>query len=449
MARSKNIIPYRKTSLFNIGTIFAGAILLYLLITVLAVVTKKNVLSYEVTQDSISGNYRFTALSLKNEQIVTANYSGYVTYYSMGGSRIGAGMPVCAITDLLETASSGQGGSIPEDLDLKLLKSDISSFSLRYNDNYFRDVYNLRSDLEGQLSQSWNHYYSSGVLATQITPDRPGFVSYTLDGYEDKGEKDLSPELFNKTNYSTENLRSSGKVNMGDKLFKITEGEDWYLYFPIPYDMVISLQDRSSVRFRFLKDNCTFSAGFDILTSGDEYYGKITLQNSLVRYVNERFLDIELLMDSKKGLKVPTSAVSQRSFWKIPQEYAIENTSSAKEITLLKESFRNDGSSTEVYITARVYENKDHCYYVDENLFVPGDYVKLPDSAKNHQIVEEDLASIQGVFNINKGYAVFREVTIIDENEAFCIVEPYSIYGLAPHDYIAMDASTVSEDQIL
>ena len=59
------------------------------------------------------------------------------------------------------------------------------------------------------------------------------------------------------------------------------------------------------------------------------------------------------------------------------------------------------------------------------------------------------MTHIQGVYNINKGYAVFREVKVIDQNEEYCIVEPYNPYGLSAHDYIVLDASTVTDDDIV
>ena len=50
---------------------------------------------------------------------------------------------------------------------------------------------------------------------------------------------------------------------------------------------------------------------------------------------------------------------------------------------------------------------------------------------------------------INKGYAVFREVNIVDQNEEFCIVNPENTYGLSAHDRIALDACKVKEDEII
>ena len=71
----------------------------------------------------------------------------------------------------------------------------------------------------------------------------------------------------------------------------------------------------------------------------------------------------------------------------------------------------------------------------------------MKDSSKRYTILEK--VSMQGVYNINKGYAVFREITIIDENEEYCIVEDGAAFGLAQYDHIALDASTVTDEQII
>lgn len=65
------------------------------------------------------------------------------------------------------------------------------------------------------------------------------------------------------------------------------------------------------------------------------------------------------------------------------------------------------------------------------------------------QIQEKDVETLYGVYNINKGYAVFREVTVIDANEEYCIVESNNLYGLAAYDYIVLNADEVTEDQIV
>lgn len=68
----------------------------------------------------------------------------------------------------------------------------------------------------------------------------------------------------------------------------------------------------------------------------------------------------------------------------------------------------------------------------------------MKDSSKRYQI--SDTQTLTGVYNINKGYPIFREITILDENQEYCIVESNSAYGLAQYDQIALDASTVKDD---
>ena len=52
-------------------------------------------------------------------------------------------------------------------------------------------------------------------------------------------------------------------------------------------------------------------------------------------------------------------------------------------------------------------------------------------------------------YNINKGFADFKEITILAQNDEYAIVKPNSTYGLRVYDYIALKADTVSDDQFI
>ena len=453
MAKNNNqndkIRVYRPSSWLNIGTILFGAIFIYMIITVIIYLTAKHITSYEVVRGTISGNYRYTALALKNEQLVPADYAGYVTYYARAGARVGAGMTVCSIDENIPAGTvQDKDHELTEDEQI-LFHNNASSFAVNFSGASFQDVYNFKADEQGFLLQTATDADSIGAYVNQSAAPVSGFVSYMIDGMESLTEADITESVFSRTNYMAKNLRTENKVRMGDTLYKLATGEEWYLYFPLSSEMVTVMQDRQSVRFRFLKDDTTFSAGFSIITNESGSYGKIRLRNSLVRYVSDRFLEIELLMDSKAGLKIPVSSIEQKTFCAIPQEYVTVNPEHRGEITLLRETFRKDGSSSTGYLTATVYDKQNDRYLVAENLFKRGDVVLRPGTDKKHQIVDDDMAHIQGVYNINKGYAVFREVKVIDQNEEYCIVEPYNPYGLSAHDYIVLDASTVTDDDIV
>lgn len=235
----------------------------------------------------------------------------------------------------------------------------------------------------------------------------------------------------------------------GEAAYKLITSESWALYFPLDDKLRTELADMTTLKFRFLKDNVTFTAPFTIIQNGDEAFGKITMDSSIVRYATDRFLEIELVMNKKAGLKIPSSSIVERSFYRIPEEYVIENEDTEQEVALKVESFGEDGSSKVRYVTANVYDYEDGEYLIDKQLLNEGDYILMENSSKKILLQEKDVSVMHGVYNINKGYAVFREITVIDENEEYCIVESNNIYGLAAYDYIVLNAAEVTEDQIV
>ena len=56
---------------------------------------------------------------------------------------------------------------------------------------------------------------------------------------------------------------------------------------------------------------------------------------------------------------------------------------------------------------------------------------------------------LKGVYNINKGYAVFKEVEILCENDEYYIVKEGTSYGLYNYDHIVQDGTTVEEDEVV
>ena len=76
------------------------------------------------------------------------------------------------------------------------------------------------------------------------------------------------------------------------------------------------------------------------------------------------------------------------------------------------------------------------------------DSILMENSSNRIQLQEKDVEVLHGVYNINKGYAVFRKIVIIDKNEDYAIVEKGTTYGIAQFDYIVLDAADVKESEI-
>ncbi|MDO4321578.1 MAG: HlyD family efflux transporter periplasmic adaptor subunit [Lachnospiraceae bacterium] len=448
--RRKKITKYKKHSFFNIGTLLFGTLFIYMIISMFMYLTETHVTAYEVMKGTITGNYRFHALSLRTEEVATASHSGSIRYYEREGSKASAGSVICAINETGSMEPVAIRDFVLDTEEASRLRDTMSSFTINYSGSAFQKTYDLKSGMEGTISEIVEENSTGYVsMRNQCTASTSGFVIYNIDGMETLTEEEITSDLFDQTNYHPTNLRNQKNVSAGNPLYKLITDESWALYFPIDQKLLTELNDIQKIRFRFLKDNQTFSAPFSVIQNGGEYFGKISLDNSLVRYASDRFLEIELVMNKRSGLKIPSTAIVDRSFYRIPEEYVIKNADTNKEIVLKVESFGEDGSSSVKYVAANVYSYEDGEYLVDQNLLSEGDYIQLEDSAKRIQIQEKNKETLHGVYNINKGYAVFREITVIDENEEYCIVESNNTYGLAAYDYIVLDASQVAEEQIV
>lgn len=496
---NKKIVKYKKYIGINIGTLLFGIVFVYMIVCIVMYLTSTHIAPYEVKKGSLSGNYKYTALALKSETVVEAPESGTVTYYAREGTEIGKNGVICSInesgttrtsqTTATQSAASEQtaestavsestadssgetettaestdgtentakstdtsaGGTLSA-ADAKKLCAAAAGYASVFSGQNFQKAYDMKADVESAVLDLYTEdVYGNadeGSLFNVCRTDEPGIVVYSVDGFEDVKAEDVTTDMFSMKSYNKENLRLNGTAKSGDPLYKLVTEDNWSLILPIDSKIVSELTDQSSVTIRFLKDGTTADATVSVIQNKNTYFAKLEMDHSVVRFASERFLDIELLLNKKSGLKIPKTAIEQRNFYIIPQEYVISNNDDSNEITVLLETYTNSGKSEQKYKTTTVYEKVDDNYYVDINEFSEGDYIVRKNSSNKYRI--EETASLQGVYNINKGYAVFREVTVIAENEEYCIVEDDDTFGLAQYDHIALDADTVSDDQLL
>ena len=140
--------------------------------------------------------------------------------------------------------------------------------------------------------------------------------------------------------------------------------------------------------------------------------------------------------------------MTEKSFYLIPIDYMTQGGDSS-ESGFNKEVYTENGSSV-VFVPTTIYYSDDEFFYVDMNEeegFKAGDYVVKPSSSERYQIGRT--ASLKGVYNINKGYTIFKQIDILDSNNEFYTIRRNMTYGLSVYDHIVLDASMVEEGQLL
>lgn len=453
-----NIQVYRKKWNINIGVIIFGVIFVYLVVTVLMYATAKHVSSYEVREGSILKDTSYTGLVLREETVIGSEADGYINYFAPEGSKVGRKTNVYSISsEKLDfsgqenTEESEDSGLTSEERDSIIQKAQ--SFSENFQNNKYEDTYTFKDSIENILSSSTaqsrqaqlSAMIESGQegLTTYVASD-DGIIVYSVDGYEDLAMDQVTADMISRADYQKTELFNNTKVKSGDPAYKLVTNEEWTLVIQLDEEMTKELADTTSVKVRFTKDDQTTWAGFQIYNTEDADLGFLTFDHSMVRYVGERFLDIELILEDETGLKIPKSSVTEKEFYIIPEDYITLGGNSSQSGVLVQ----SDGEDASFHAVDVYYRDSETgMVYLNMDELKKGDVLIKPDSADTYTISEK--ASLQGVYNINKGYAEFKPVEILCESEEYYIVKSGNDYGLTNYDHIALDGSEIQENELV
>ena len=454
-----NHAPQKKHYL-NAGTLIFGAILIYIVLIVYSGMHVTKLSGYEVMEGSLAVDSTYRGVALRTEQVVSANNNGYINYYAGESRHISRSGLVYSIDEsgvLSEMIKDSAAiNTVLSDEDLSELRTELISFSSTYDDGDFDDVYNMQISLENTIrklanqsalenlrSVSNNAY--SDLIDMGYSPDS-GVIVYNHDGLENVTASGVTEDTFNEAEHPKEQLIDGELVSMGDPAYKLITSENWQIVFPLDDTTKEALSDNKAVKVRFLKNDYESTADVELITNEDKDYGVLYLRDSMINFATDRYVDIELKIDEVKGLKVPNSAIVSRKFYVIPVEFA-SNADAGDEAGFLRKTYLEDGSESTEYMTVDIYNSEDDMFYVDTSAFNNGDVIVKKDSQDEYTIGAKE--SLTGVYNMNKGYADFTKISVINANKEYSIVESESMYDLQVYDYIVLDGDGVNDSDFV
>ncbi len=145
--------------------------------------------------------------------------------------------------------------------------------------------------------------------------EKPGIIVYYTDGYETVTADNFTADHFNITDYASVTLENNAQVEAADPAYKRIGSEAWNIIIPVSEEVVKQLEEDEYVRIRFCKDNFTISVPFSVIKKDGTSYLNLSLRTAMIRYVNDRFVDIELVVSQEAGLKIPNSAITSKEFY--------------------------------------------------------------------------------------------------------------------------------------
>lgn len=459
--KSSKITKFKKARLINPGVIVFLVIFAYIVILVVSYFKTEHITPYEVKIGSLAVNNTYDGVILREEETVSSDFSGYINYYTREGEKVAAHSMVYTVDSTGKLADmisdNNQEAKNVENDNLSEVRARISDFAVDFNPESFDDTYGFKYEIEGSVLKMANSTVLANIdklraenysdsIDFGYTPES-GVVVYSIDGYEDCTAETITPEMVTGDDYAKKQLNSNELIAEGDIAYKLITSELWTILIEIDEEKAVSLADESYIEVRFLKNNYKSWAAVNVLRQNGKAYAKLDFNNSMITFATDRFVEIELLDNAQEGLKIPKSAIVDRNFYLVPKEY-LATGGNTGEKGFNREKYLEDGTLTSEFVAAVIYnESEDGQYYIDESVLNAGDRIIMPESSETYTVSIQD--KLIGVYNINKGYADFKQITILGENEEYAIVKSNSEYGLSVYDHIVLKGDTVNENDFI
>lgn len=454
-SRKKNSISikrYKRIQEMNIGILIFAIVFIYLVVTIAMYATTKKVSRYEVREGSLLRDNSYAGLILREESVVDAEKSGYINYFQNESSKVKTGMNVCAVSSSKLNVDTGVEESQLNDETQSSLILKTQNFSENYDAQKFSSVYSLKNDMLNTIQNASNQTKTSQLDAViaqskdevQICQSaRDGIMMLTIDGDEALTADSFTDKDFDRSSYETTKLEDNLKIKSGDPMYKLVTSENWSVIIQLDKDMAKQLADTTEVKTRLDKESDTIWADLSIIKKGGKFYGRLDYDNSMIRHAQKRFLNVELILEDQSGLKIPKSSVVEKQFYVIPKEYLTTGGNSSSDGVMVKKK-----SDTAVFQTVDIYKTtEDGEVYLGVSELKAGTILMKPDSTETMELSQKK--PLQGVYNINKGYAVFKQISILCESDEYYIIQEGDSYGLDNYDYIVQDGSTVKEEEVV
>lgn len=458
MASRKNnsisINKYKRKREMNVGIFIFAIVFIYLIVTIIMYASSKKISVYEVREGSILKDNSYTGLAIREETVIDAERTGYINYFQNERSKIKAGMNIYAITSgRLSYDSDTQTEEIAlSSKEMNSLAVKTQNFNENFNPQKFSSVYALKNDISNTLLDASNQTKTAqmdavialnGGKADVYASQRDGIMVLDFDGYESLDVDTFQKSDFDQSKYKRTSREDNVQVKKGDPAYKLVTSENWSVIVPLDKEMASKLSDTTYIKTRINKESEAIWANLSIIKREGEFYGQLDYDNSMIRYADDRFLNVELIMEDESGLKIPKSAVIEKDFYVVPQEYITTGGNSSGTGVMIQ-----DGSGEPDFTPVDIYKTtKDGEVYLRAEDLDKGSILVRTDSSETFRLSETK--PCKGVYNINKGYAVFKAVTILCESDEYYIVQEGETYGLYNYDHIVQDGGSVDEEEVV
>lgn len=461
-SKKKKVVAFRKPFNINIGLVIFVVIFVYLIVEIVLSINKITPSVYCVEHSYIDNNFYVTGIAIREEKLINAADSGYISYYIRDGQRVGKNAIVYTVDEtgsvydyLAENASDSIKLS---DADYELVKNRIAMFRSGYSEDTYYNTYNFKYDLQNLvldisndllIEQATSSDLSMAGTFKSIASEDSGIVTYYQDGYENASTDNIRLDMFDATKYEKISLKTGDIINAGSPIYKLICSDNWNIVAPISAEQADMLREGEVVTIKIGSLNHEVDCNYTLIEQSDGKYINISLNKLMVNFAGDRFLNVCIMVDSPKGLKIPKSAIVSANAYKVPLEYMTVGSNTKAAIYLNKRILDESGELSIEQISPTIYYQDDTFCYIATNSVDSSDVFVKENSEETVAAGTLSSTSLSGVYSANKGTAAFKIIELLNEKDDYCIVKEGLEYSISMYDYIILDGTGVTEGQII
>lgn len=462
MAKKKKVVSIkrRKPVRFDVGTFIFSIIFIILAIQFGIFLSKEHISFYEVTEKSIADDNVCQGIILRNEKVISTEKEGYISYYVGDGEKIGKNMPVYSVDqsgDIYELLTSEETEDTLGKKDWYAMRNDIGRFRKDYTDSNYSTVLDFKYNIENTMLELKNVNMLKNIRSILkengkaantfeiVNSEESGIISYCFDGMEGLESEDVNEKSFDRKSYTRTQLRSSQQIASGSAVYKMISEESWQIIVKLTENQYEKTKEKEKIKITFVKDNLSTTAGISVYKKDGHYFACLSLDKYMIQYLNDRYIEVELSINAAAGLKIPNSSIITRNFYRIPEEYYRENKKGLSGIYY--EEYQDTGDIATVFLEAEKFYDDGNYIYIDVEAIPSGSVLQKETGGKTFVVAET--MEIEGVYNVNRGFCIFKRIEKIYENSDYTIVGKETPGGISNYDHIVLNAELVEDGDII
>jgi len=431
--------------------------------------TQEHVATMVVPHGSVDLPRIVNGIIIREETLYQSGAEGEVVYSVANLEKVKKGSMVCSIENPSDTMAlaaqsqelskkiiemqsmRGDVSSVSSDIHLinNKMKDEIDSSLLKMSSADITPLYGLKEALNlniklrnekllsennsaaKQLVDEYRQY--TGKIDESRAPiiaEQGGIVSYSIDGFEDvltlENIKDITKEQTTMT-VKSDVLSTKREVKPDDTVFKIIESNNWYIAAYIENDLVYEWGESNNVRLYIDKngDYIAHSFKIDTLRKGEtESYVILKSDKQLLDFLDMRTVSFKTYDSVHSGIKIPESAICERTFLKIPLSFVYEIRDNSVVNKKIGDSMEQVKINTKTLRTA-LYEEGYVYIMQDFDNIRRGDTIVMENDPEQVYVIDEIVTS-SGIFRTNTGLATFVSINtdgMVRGNKGYVILD--------------------------